>query len=164
MFTSTNKFNPQLLDRIGGTLKGGTQYNYQTILSLDLIVGDPQFFVSSNGNFGAGDTLTIMRYEGVGPLPVDRHELKEKVTCVVVKANRDGVYLLPEKYLDIPKAWAAYEASQKPPKPERVVEWNVGRRGYDVIEDGKVVARFGKDEKELAEQVARGEVPLPVAA
>lgn len=114
MFANPKKYNPALLDRVAGSLKGSTMYAYQTQFTLDHILGDDRFFLDSNGNFGAGDTITINRYDDSGPLPVHTHTLLERIVCIVKQSDRQGVHIrpLPDQYLDMEAFEAEWQAEK----------------------------------------------------
>tara|TARA_R110000803_G_scaffold95011_2_gene162762 strand:+ start:113 stop:595 length:483 start_codon:yes stop_codon:yes gene_type:complete len=125
----------------------------------------PGFFDTLTGNFMAGDTIRCLKIvkERVSAM-CDGIVLETKVNgnvrTVDFRATGDVVEFSETPFIEV-------EEEKIPDAPKYIKEdgtskWNPGRKAYQVIVNGEVV--YETPEKQLAQQIARGDQPVPVAA
>jgi len=125
----------------------------------------PGFFDTLTGNFMAGDSIRCMKI------------VKERIVAmcdgvvleVCVNGNVRNVDFIPiGDIITFSEGRNIQPEKEKAPaapiyiKEDGTVKWNLGRKVYQVVVKGEVV--YETPEKQLAQQIARGDQPVPVAA
>lgn len=137
-------------------------WSYRTTLPLADAITDT-FFLPVAPNLRPGDSITMVSY--------DRPSFGRVVefsTVMVVEKRQDAVELVvtaaPEA---VPARESAPASSDDGPAPEYIrgngkAVWNPGKRAYDIKVGNDVVAVIA--DKDEAHKIARGDIPMPVAA
>ena len=126
----------------------------------------PGFFDTLTGNFMAGDTIRCLKIEKERVLAmcdgvVLETRVNGNVRTVDFRATSDVVDFSESLSLEEPEEEDTPDAP-KYIKEDGTVKWNLGRKVYQVVVKGEVV--YETPEKQLAQQIARGDQPVPVAA
>jgi|ETNvirnome_6_100_1030635.scaffolds.fasta_scaffold02117_5 hypothetical protein len=124
------------------------------------------FFNSIGGNLMAGDTIRMLRINNKSQRIT---EMCEGIVLHVEDTKLGWVvdfFPLKNKILTFgtPKVTEDNKTEHQP-DPEFIkgngkVEWNLGKRGYAVLDDGKQV--YFTDNKAEAHAISRGDRPIPV--
>jgi len=147
-----------------------SHYEARTTLPLAEILND-RFFNHVRDNLRVGDEIAICRYDRIAGSQQDTR-LLEFCTARVSEKSADGVKLfVVQAPIDVAAAEAEAELA-KPGGPGLLgpryiegngeVRWNPGRKCYEIMLNGTaIVTDIPRDAKEKAQQMARGDIPLP---
>lgn len=147
------------------------QSHYEARTTLPLVdVLNERFFNHVRDNLRVGDEIAICRYDKIANNHNDTR-LVEFCTVRVHEKHAGGVKLfVVQAPIDVAASYAEAGDDTIEGGAENYisgngeVKWNPGRKCYELLCDGKVILTdIPRENKERAQQMARGDIPLPAA-
>jgi len=127
----------------------------------------PEFFLPIQHQLRPGDCIRIHQMEN-NSLGAEVNELLAYIDVIVITSKKGFIRFHQESDIFyIPDESGAVSPEANPATAARYargkVKWIVGERSYRIVDanDNKVILASGIEDKELAEKMAAGEIPIP---